>query len=61
MDSLGVFEMPMTIRGRHFLHPVRVMEDLKDNIIGIDFMHAHNMNYDTTSKKSLLLICHICQ
>ncbi len=28
-----------------------VMEDLKDNFISIDFMHAHNMNYDMTSKQ----------
>jgi len=27
------------------------MEDLKDNFISIDFMHAHNMNYDMTSKQ----------
>ncbi len=51
MDSLGVFEQPMIIRGRKFLHTVAVMEDIKDNIIGIDFMHAHKMNYDTTSKQ----------
>ncbi len=41
MDSLGVFELPMTIRRWKFLHSVAVMEDIKDNIIGIDFMHAH--------------------
>ncbi len=39
MDSLGVFELPMKIRGWKFLHPVAVMEDIKD-IISIDFMHA---------------------
>ncbi len=50
LNSLGVFEIPMTIPGRNFLHPVAVMEDIKDNIIGIDFMHAIQMNYDTTSK-----------
>jgi hypothetical protein len=41
MFSLGVLELPMTIRGRKFLHPVTVVEDINDNIIGIDFMHAN--------------------
>jgi hypothetical protein len=41
MNSLGVFELPMTISGRSFLHPVTVVEDINDNIIVIDFMHAN--------------------
>ena len=49
MNSLGVFDLPMTIRGRKFVHPVTVVEDINDNIIGIDFMHANKMNYDATS------------
>ena len=40
MNSLGVFDLPTTIRGRKFVHPVTVVEDINDNIIGIDFMHA---------------------
>jgi len=51
MYSLGVFELPMTIRGRSFLHPLTVVEDINDNIIGVDFMHANRMNYDAASKK----------
>jgi hypothetical protein len=51
MNSLGVFELPMTIRGRKFLHHVTVVKDINDNIIGIDFMHANRMNYDATSKQ----------
>jgi hypothetical protein len=31
------------------VHPVTVVEDINDNSIGIDFMHANKMNYDTTS------------
>jgi hypothetical protein len=49
MNSLGVFALPMTIRDRKFVHPVTVVEDINDNIIGIDFMHVNKMNYDTTS------------
>jgi hypothetical protein len=33
MNSLGAVEMPMTIRGRKFLHLVTVVEDINDNII----------------------------
>ncbi len=51
MNSLGVFELPMTIRGRCFLHPVTVVKDINDNIIGVDFMHANRMNYNAASKQ----------
>ena len=51
MNSLGVFEIPMTIRGRKFVHPVTVVEDINDNIIGIHFMHLNKMNYDTHSRQ----------
>ena len=51
MNTLGVFELPMKIRGRSFLHLVNVVEDINDNIIGIDFMHANKMNYDAASKQ----------
>ena len=50
MDSMGVYEIEMTIRGRKFLHPVTIVEDLNDNILGIDFMHQHKLNYDAHSK-----------
>ncbi len=51
MSSLGIFEIEMTIRGRKFIHPVTVVEDLNDNILGINFMHQHKMNFDSTSKQ----------
>jgi len=51
MNSLGVYEIPMTIRGRKFVHPVTVVEDINDNIIGIDFMHQNKMNFDTHSRQ----------
>jgi hypothetical protein len=44
----------MTIRGRSFLHPVAVVEDINDNIIGIEFMHSNRMNYDAASKQITL-------
>jgi hypothetical protein len=51
MSSLGVFEPPMAIRGRKFVHPVTVVKDINDNIIGIDFMHANQLSYNPTSKQ----------
>jgi len=51
MESLGIFEIEMTIRGRKFTHNVTIVEDLNDNILGIDFMHLHKLNYDSTSKQ----------
>ncbi len=51
MDSMGTYKIKMTIRGRKFLHPVTVVEELNDNILGIDFMHQHKLNYDATSKQ----------
>jgi hypothetical protein len=51
MSSIGIFEIKMTIRGQKFTYPVTVVEDINDNILGIDFMHAHKLNYDSTSKQ----------
>jgi hypothetical protein len=41
MNSIGVYEVDLWIKGRKFMHPVNVITELNDNIIGIDFMH-HN-------------------
>jgi hypothetical protein len=41
----------MTIRSKKFAHPVTVVEDINDNILGFDLMHAHKLNYDSTSKQ----------
>jgi len=41
MNSLGVFEIPMTIRGQKFVHPVTV----------VNFLHVNKMNYDMHSRQ----------
>ncbi len=51
IDSMGIYEIEITIKKRKFLHPVTIIEDLNDNILGIDFMHQHKLNYDSTSKQ----------
>ncbi len=47
---MDIIEIEMTIWGRKFTHPVAVVEDLNDNILGIDFMHQHKMNYATSKQ-----------
>jgi hypothetical protein len=57
MNSLGIFEIDLQIKGKNFTHTVNVIDQLTDNIIGIDFMQ--NINYITMFKlarlKSLVL------
>jgi hypothetical protein len=47
----GVFEVDLFIKGKKFTHPVNVIEELNENIIGIDFIHTHKLTYDVISRK----------
>jgi hypothetical protein len=51
MSSLGMYKIEMTIRGRKSVQPVTVVEDINDNILDINFMHQHKLNYYSTSKQ----------
>ncbi len=51
MSSYGVFEVGLFIKGKKFTHPVNVIEELNENIIGINFIHAHKLTYDVISRK----------
>ncbi len=51
MSTLGIYKIEMTIRGRKFTHPVTVIEDINNNILGVNFIHQHKLNYDSTSKQ----------
>ncbi len=46
MNSLGIFEIDLQIKSKTFKHYINVIDQLTDNIIGIDFMHTHKMHYD---------------
>jgi len=46
MNSVGVYKVDLWIKGRKFTHPINVITELNDNIIGIDFMHKHKLIYD---------------
>ncbi len=49
MSSYGVFEVDLFIKGKQFTHPVNVIRELNDNIISIDFIHAHKLTNDIIS------------
>jgi hypothetical protein len=44
MNSLGIFEIDLQIKGKTFEHNIKVIGQLTDNIIGIDFMHKHKLH-----------------
>jgi hypothetical protein len=50
MSSYGVFEVDLFNKGKKFTHPVNVIEELNENIIGIDFIHVHKLTYDIISR-----------
>jgi hypothetical protein len=61
MSSLGIFEIEVTIRGRKFLHPVTVVEDINDNILGIDFMQVElQLHVQTNNFSSYAHKCPLC-
>jgi hypothetical protein len=51
MNSLGIFEMDLQIKGKTFKHTINVIDQLTDNIIGIDFMHKHKLHYDLQTRQ----------
>jgi len=51
MSSYGVFEVDLLIKGKKLTHPVNVIQELNENIIGIDFIHAHKVTYDVISSR----------
>jgi hypothetical protein len=51
MNSIGVYEIDLYIKGQKFTHPVNVINELNDNIIGIDFMHRNKLIYDVNTRQ----------
>ncbi len=51
MNSLGVYEVDLYIKGQKFTHSVKVINELNDNIIGIDFMHRNRLIYDVNTRQ----------
>jgi len=46
LGCIGVFEMDFELFGRKIKHPVRVLQHVTEDIIGIDFINAHHLWYD---------------
>jgi len=51
MNSLGIFEIDLQIKGKTFKHNINAIDQLTDNIIGIDFMHKHKLHYDVQTRQ----------
>jgi predicted aspartyl protease len=51
MQSLGIFEIDLEIKGKKYRHHINVIDQLTDNIIGIDFMHHHKLHYDVQTRQ----------
>ncbi len=51
MNSLGIFEIDLQIKGKTWKHQINVINQLTDNIIGIDFMHKHKLHYDIQTRQ----------
>jgi hypothetical protein len=44
--SVYMYEMDFEILGRRIKHPVRVLQHVTEDIIGIDFINTHHLWYD---------------
>jgi hypothetical protein len=51
MNSIGIYEIDLYIKGQKFTHPVNVINELNDNIIGIDFMHRNKLVYNVNLRQ----------
>jgi hypothetical protein len=51
MHSLGIFEIDLEIKDKKYRHQINVIDQLTDNIIGIDFMHHHKLHYDVQTRQ----------
>jgi hypothetical protein len=50
MNSIGVYEIDLYIKGQKFTHPVNIINEQNHNIIGIDFMHRNKLVYDVNTR-----------
>ena len=51
INSIGVYEMDLWIKGWKFTYPVNVINELNNNIIGINFMHRNKLIYDVNTRQ----------
>jgi hypothetical protein len=51
MHSLGIFEIDLEMKGKKHRHQKNDIDQLTDNIIGIDFMHQHKLLYNVQTRQ----------
>jgi hypothetical protein len=51
MNSIGVYEVDLWIKGRKFTHLANVITELNDNTISIDFMHINKLIYNVNTRQ----------
>ncbi len=51
INSVGVYEIDIFIKGRKCTPTVNVMNDLSNNILGIDFRHKHWLKYNAQKQQ----------
>ena len=51
LGCIGVFEMDFEVHGRKIKHPVRVLQHVTEDIIGIDFINTHHLWYDPVHRE----------
>jgi hypothetical protein len=49
LNSLGIYEIDLFIKGKKFTHNINVMDTLTD--IGIDSMHKNKLHYDVQTRQ----------
>ena len=54
LTQCGTFMLQMTIRGMIYSHPVIILDNMNDCILGIDFMHKHKISYNASKRQILL-------
>jgi hypothetical protein len=55
MSLLGNFEVNIYFKCRILMHNINVLDELNDNIIGIDFMHLHKLQFDDQNHQVKIL------
>jgi hypothetical protein len=51
LGCIGVFKMDFEVFGKRIKHPVRVLQHVTEDIIGIDFINTHHLWYDPVHRE----------
>ncbi len=49
-DQKECYKIEVWIKGRKCTHTVKIMNELSENILGVDFIQKHRLNYNSKSK-----------